>query len=137
MKLSLAALLLSTACSRGADPVMVATRVDSAGVEIISNSGPAWRSSEGWRIDAEPILQIGHPSDDEQSHHREADGREQVNHTSISGSSDDRFSEPHTSSGRRRRSARIITGNPNTAGRVQKAIGGSSRHSGRCGPLST
>ncbi len=32
---------------------------DSAGVEIVMNSGPAWSEGEGWRVDPEPSLTIG------------------------------------------------------------------------------
>lgn len=63
MRALLPALLLFVACDRGAEPVMLATRTDSAGVEIILNTGPAWPPNEGWQIDMEPTLQIGHRSD--------------------------------------------------------------------------
>lgn len=63
MRLLLPVLLVLTACGRGADPGMLATRTDSAGVEIIVNSAPFWQPGEGWRIDPVPALQIGHRSD--------------------------------------------------------------------------
>lgn len=42
---------------------MLAIRTDSAGVEIILTNGPVWPPNEGWQIDMEPALQIGHRSD--------------------------------------------------------------------------
>lgn len=63
MRLRLPILLVLTACGRGAEPATLATRTDSAGVEIIVNSASAWLPGEGWRIDAVPTLQIGHRSD--------------------------------------------------------------------------
>ena len=63
MRLLLPVLLVLTACGRGAEPVLLAIRTDSAGVEIIVNSAPSWLPGEGWRIDAVPALQIGHRSD--------------------------------------------------------------------------
>jgi len=32
---------------------------DSAGVQIVESTAPAWRADEGWRVAAEPSLQIG------------------------------------------------------------------------------
>lgn len=32
---------------------------DSAGITIVENSAPAWRPGEGWRIAAEPEVEIG------------------------------------------------------------------------------
>lgn len=60
MRPFLPALLLIAACGGATDPVMLATRTDSAGVEIVINSTAAWQENEGWRIEAEPVLQIGH-----------------------------------------------------------------------------
>ncbi len=63
MRLLLPVLLVLAACDRAPEPVMLATRSDSAGVEIIVNSTSAWRPGEGWRVDSVPVLQIGHRSD--------------------------------------------------------------------------
>jgi hypothetical protein len=32
---------------------------DSAGVRIVENGAPAWKEGEGWRLAAEPALDIG------------------------------------------------------------------------------
>jgi hypothetical protein len=32
---------------------------DSAGITIVENQAPAWREGEGWRVSAEPVLEIG------------------------------------------------------------------------------
>jgi len=63
MRLLLPALLLLTACDRGAESEILATRTDSVGIELIVNPAPAWLPDEGWRIDEEPVLQIGHRPD--------------------------------------------------------------------------
>jgi hypothetical protein len=41
--------------ARAAGPVVR----DSAGVRIVENSAPAWKEGEGWRLAAEPALDIG------------------------------------------------------------------------------
>lgn len=62
--LSLLPLLLAACGDGGASPIL-ATRADSAGIEIVTNSAPAWPEGGGWRIEPEPILQIGHRADDD------------------------------------------------------------------------
>lgn len=59
------ALLALGACSSGNGANVLATRADSAGVEIVTNAGPAWGQGGGWQLDAEPILQVGHRNDDD------------------------------------------------------------------------
>jgi hypothetical protein len=65
MRLLLPALLVLTACGRSAEPLMLATRADSAGIEIVTNSASAWQPGEGWRLEATPALQIGHRPDND------------------------------------------------------------------------
>jgi hypothetical protein len=53
-------MLLLAAC--GGDGVATtdqATITDSAGITIVQNHRPVWAEGEGWRISAEPILEIG------------------------------------------------------------------------------
>jgi hypothetical protein len=40
---------------RATDPVVR----DSAGITIVENQAPRWRDGEGWRVSAEPVLEIG------------------------------------------------------------------------------
>ncbi len=65
MRVFLSALLLLAACGGAAEPVMRATRTDSAGVEVIVNSTAAWQAGEGWRIEAASALQIGHRTEND------------------------------------------------------------------------
>jgi hypothetical protein len=58
-RMVLSALLLMCACGKAGDVAPEFTVVDSAGVLIASNSAPAWRSEDGWRIGAQPRTQIG------------------------------------------------------------------------------
>jgi len=51
--------LLAAACGGDATAGALATRADSAGVTIVTNTGPSWRAGEGWRIDPQPILTVG------------------------------------------------------------------------------
>lgn len=56
----LASLALAiAACGGDATAGALATRADSAGVTIVTNTGPSWRPGDGWRIDPEPILSVG------------------------------------------------------------------------------
>lgn len=58
-----ACLALLSSCFAGDDGDRnhdLTVRSDSAGVEIVSNLGPLWSDAQGWRIGAEPNLQIGH-----------------------------------------------------------------------------
>ncbi len=59
LRLAVAGILpLLAACggdARAAGPVVR----DSAGVKIVENSAPAWKEGEGWRLAAEPALDIG------------------------------------------------------------------------------
>src|SRR5690606_20257575 len=60
---SLAAPVLAAttaACGRTADSAPpAATVVDSAGIEIVTSSGPAWAAGEGWTVDETPQVEIG------------------------------------------------------------------------------
>ncbi len=47
------------ACKSGDGPGSVSTTTDSAGVTIVTNFGPLWGEGEGWRLDAEPTLDLG------------------------------------------------------------------------------
>ena len=52
------AVLLAVSCSD--PPVSSRSRVwDSAGIRIVDNARPIWRSGAGWRLGAYPILDIG------------------------------------------------------------------------------
>ncbi len=55
--------LTLASCTGDAGSGTLATRADSAGVEVITNTGPAWGEGAAWQIDAEPLLQIGHRED--------------------------------------------------------------------------
>jgi 6-bladed beta-propeller protein len=54
--LGLAAIV--AACSRAAAPGTAATR-DSAGVRIVENGGPAWKSGAAWSVVDSPLVDIG------------------------------------------------------------------------------
>jgi hypothetical protein len=56
---ALGAALLLPACAAGDGPVPAPAVRDSAGVEIVESAGPQWRGGEGWRLAAEPLLEIG------------------------------------------------------------------------------
>jgi hypothetical protein len=48
------------ACGIGEDQEGPAFAVrDSAGIQIVENTAPAWNEAQGWRLSAEPLLQIG------------------------------------------------------------------------------
>lgn len=51
-----------TACGGSAAAGSLATRTDSAGITIVTNTDASWREGDGWQIDAEPRLEIG-PTD--------------------------------------------------------------------------
>lgn len=56
----LAALVAGAAAGCGAADTAPTYAVrDSAGVRIVESTAPAWRAGEGWRVAAEPSLQIG------------------------------------------------------------------------------
>jgi hypothetical protein len=55
-------LLPLAACGGSAAAGTLATRADSAGITIVTNTDASWREGEGWQIDAEPRLEIG-PTD--------------------------------------------------------------------------
>jgi hypothetical protein len=55
-------LLPLAACGTGAAAGTLATRADSAGITIVTNTDASWREGDGWQIDAEPRLEIG-PTD--------------------------------------------------------------------------
>lgn len=51
-------LLLGACATSDADPADVARR-DSAGVEIVESTAPAWKEGEGWTVDSVPSLAVG------------------------------------------------------------------------------
>lgn len=55
----LASAALLSACAGAAALGDRVTRIDSAGVAIVTSHDPAWREGEGWRIDPEPTVTIG------------------------------------------------------------------------------
>jgi hypothetical protein len=55
---------LLAACGGDAAAGALATRADSAGIEIVSSTEPSWRNDGGWRIEPE-FVQIGHREDDD------------------------------------------------------------------------
>lgn len=59
LRLLFGSALSLTACSGSGDSASRFTVSDSAGVEIAVSSGPEWRESAGWTIDAKPALEIG------------------------------------------------------------------------------
>lgn len=48
-----------TACGEGSARANAAAVRDSAGVRIVESTAPAWEDGEGWRIPADPTLNIG------------------------------------------------------------------------------
>lgn len=51
-----------TACAGDSPPVRNAATVwDSAGIQMVENTGPAWEEGRGWRLAAEPSVRIGGP----------------------------------------------------------------------------
>ncbi len=48
-----------TACSDAPDHQPANSVSDSAGVTLVVNSRPAWGPDEGWRLDAQPVADIG------------------------------------------------------------------------------
>ncbi|MDZ4673353.1 MAG: 6-bladed beta-propeller [Gemmatimonadota bacterium] len=58
-------LLLAAACGGDASSGALATRADSAGVQIVTSAEPSWRSGDGWRIEPTPTLDIGPTVDDD------------------------------------------------------------------------
>ena len=54
-----AALSMLTAACGGDAAAAGPTVRDSAGIRIVQNEAPAWRQGEGWRISAEPVLDVG------------------------------------------------------------------------------
>ncbi len=58
-------LLPLAACSTGAAAGTLATRADSAGITIVTNTDPSWRPNDGWQISVEPLVHIGHRDDDD------------------------------------------------------------------------
>lgn len=61
--ISCAALALTAAC--GAAPGPAVTSRDSAGIEIVESTAPVWAGGAPWRIDPEPLLDIGRAEGDE------------------------------------------------------------------------
>ena len=51
--------LISALACGGADYVTHAATRDSAGVVIVESRQPQWQPGEGWRLSAQPLLQIG------------------------------------------------------------------------------
>jgi hypothetical protein len=58
-------LLLAAACGGDAAAGALATRADSAGIEIVTNTVASWGARGGWRVDPEPMLEIGPRPDDD------------------------------------------------------------------------
>ena len=54
----LAPLALS-ACDRGATRASGPTLRDSAGIQIVENTAPQWPEGRGWRLAAQPLVEIG------------------------------------------------------------------------------
>lgn len=51
---------LLAACAESADPDMTRSVMrDSAGIQIVENSGPTWSTDSGWRLGGAPLLDIG------------------------------------------------------------------------------
>lgn len=63
--ISAVGLMLLAGCGGTAAAGALATRVDSAGVTIITNTDASWRAGDGWQISAEPVLEIGPRDDDD------------------------------------------------------------------------
>jgi hypothetical protein len=57
--LPLGLLPLAAACGGDARAAGGPVVRDSAGVQIVENTAPAWRDGEGWTVAAEPLLDIG------------------------------------------------------------------------------
>lgn len=51
-------LLLAAACTDAGPPASFAVR-DSSGVRIVESHSPEWAADGGWRVSAEPILELG------------------------------------------------------------------------------
>lgn len=47
------------ACDLGGGSASLSTTADSAGVTIVSNSGSQWGPDQGWRLGAEPTVDLG------------------------------------------------------------------------------
>jgi len=58
---ALVILCVASACAPGSDDTRVASHTtrDSAGIQIVENTAPAWRSGAGWSIAPEPAVEIG------------------------------------------------------------------------------
>lgn len=55
-------------CDDGPTARPLTTRADSAGIAIVTSTGPSWRLGEGWRVTPEPLVQIGHRADGNPAH---------------------------------------------------------------------
>lgn len=64
-RLPLPALLVLAACGGDATAGALATRADSAGIQVVTNAAPAWPAGAGWRIEPTPIVEIGPRPDDD------------------------------------------------------------------------
>jgi hypothetical protein len=58
-------LLPLAACGGSAAAGALATRADSAGITIITNTDASWPEGEGWLIGDAPLVQIGHRDDND------------------------------------------------------------------------
>jgi hypothetical protein len=63
LPLAIPAALVLAACGPETEPSLAATR-DSAGIEIVDNTGPAWTPEQAWRLSASPSIDIGVASGD-------------------------------------------------------------------------
>jgi hypothetical protein len=52
-------LVVAVGCSGDGTGDSLVTRTDSAGIEIVQSSAPAWSEGEAWQIDSVPLLSIG------------------------------------------------------------------------------
>jgi len=50
---------VTAACNRAPSARASSTVRDSAGIQIVESTAPAWGKEEAWRVDSEPILTIG------------------------------------------------------------------------------
>ncbi|MFN2317435.1 MAG: hypothetical protein ABR551_09500 [Gemmatimonadales bacterium] len=64
-RLAFVLLLLPLGACGGAAAGTLATRADSAGITIVTSTDASWREGEGWRINPQPLVQIGHRGDND------------------------------------------------------------------------
>ena len=90
----LAALLIALAlaiggCQATPESTMATASVrDSAGVEIVTNTTPAWREGEGWQVDTVPMTVIGADESDPQQQWKYVEGAARLSDGSIAVAAD-------------------------------------------------